>query len=73
MAAKVTATGDRFDAGEPQPLFQTGGYSQYNAAVFWEPIGNGQQFVVLRSAAVTERDNRLRVVVNWQNALKVSR
>ena len=72
MAAKVTATGDRFDAGEPQPLFQTGGYSQYNAAVFWEPIGNGQ-FVVLRSAAVAERDNRLSVITNWENAIKEAR
>jgi Tol biopolymer transport system component len=73
MAAKVNAASDRFEAGEPEALFQTGGYSSYNAAVFWAPIGNGQQFVVLRSAPVTERENRLTVVTNWEKALKEPR
>jgi len=42
-----------------------GGSSSYIGAVYWEPIGNGERFVVLRSAPVTGRDNRINVVINW--------
>ena len=33
-------------------------------AIYWEPIGNGQRFVVLRSVPVTGCDNRINVIIN---------
>jgi Tol biopolymer transport system component len=73
MAARVHADGERFNADEPQSLFPLGGHSSFVAAIFWQPVGNGQQFVVMRSAAVAERDNRITIVTNWQGAMRGSR
>jgi hypothetical protein len=65
MAVSVKYPGGRFEAGEPRELFPLGGSSSFHGAVYWEPIGNGQRFVVLRSAPVTSHDNRIKVIVNW--------
>jgi hypothetical protein len=45
------------------------GSSSFNAAIYWEPVGNGERFVVLRSTPATGRDNRINVMVNWQAGL----
>jgi len=66
MAAPVKYPGGRFEAGEPKQLFILGGTSVYNAALYWQPIGNGQRFVVLRSEPVASKDNRINVRINWQ-------
>ena len=66
MSVAVKYPGGRFEAGEPKPLFPLGGSSSYSGAIYWEPIDNGQRFVVLRSAPVTGRDNRIHVVLNWE-------
>jgi Tol biopolymer transport system component len=65
MSILVKYPGGRFEAGEPKELFPLGGSSSYGGAVYWEPIGNGQRFVVLRSAPVAASDNRINVVINW--------
>jgi hypothetical protein len=41
-----------------------------NGAIYWQPIGNGQQFVVLRSAPVTGADNAISILINWHTALQ---
>ena len=66
---KLKVAGDRIEAGEPKAMFALGGSSSYNGAVYWQPIGNGERFVVLRSAPVTGRDNRINVLLNWQAGL----
>jgi hypothetical protein len=70
MGSKVRIAGDRFEASEPEPLFQTAGFPFYSGRVFCVPIGNGQQFVVLRSAPVLEKDNRLTIVTNVHKVLQ---
>jgi len=57
MSVAVKYTGGRFEAGQPKELFPLGGFGLYGGAIYWEPIGNGQRFAVLRSAPVTGRDN----------------
>jgi len=70
MAVAVKSSGGRFEAGDPKLLFPLGGTTLFNGGTYWEPIGNGQRFVVLRPVPVTGRDNRIGVIVNWQAALK---
>jgi Tol biopolymer transport system component len=65
MAVSVKYSGGRFEAGEPRELFPLGSSSSFLGAVYWQPIGNGQRFVVLRSAPVTSRDNRINIIMNW--------
>jgi Tol biopolymer transport system component len=65
MAVAVKYPDGQFQAGEPKQLFPLGGSSSFLGAIYWEPIGNGQRFVVLRSAPVAGRDNRINVVINW--------
>jgi hypothetical protein len=50
-------------------MFPLQGTSSYKGGVFWEPIGNGEPFVVLRSALASGRDNRINVLLNWQAGL----
>jgi Tol biopolymer transport system component len=66
FSVKLKVVGDGLEPGEPKPMFPLGGTSAFNGAIYWEPIGNGQRFVVLRSAPVTGRDNRINVLLNWQ-------
>jgi Tol biopolymer transport system component len=66
MSVAVKYPSGRFEAGQPKELFPLGGSSSFPGATYWEPIGNGQRFIVLRSAAVIGRDNRVNVVINWQ-------
>jgi hypothetical protein len=54
----------RLRSREPKQLFPLGGSSSFLGAIYWEPIGNGQRFVELRSASVTGRDNRINVIIN---------
>jgi Tol biopolymer transport system component len=68
-SAKLTISGDRLECGEPQPMFLLGGSAGFNGAIYWEPIGNGERFLVLRSAPTTARDNRIDVILNWQSGL----
>jgi Tol biopolymer transport system component len=70
MAASVKETEGRLDAADPKRLFDLGGTSSGAGAVFWQPIGNGERFVVLRSAPVAPRDNRITVLGNWQARLR---
>ena len=70
MAAPVKYSGGRFEAGEPKQLFPLGGTSVYNGGIYWQPIGNGQRFAVLRSEPVASKDNRINVRINWQAALQ---
>jgi hypothetical protein len=70
MAASVKETGGRFEAEEPKRLFDLGATSPIAGATFWQPIGNGDQFVVLRSAPVAALDNRITVLGNWQARLR---
>ena len=69
FSVKLKMAGDRIEAGEPRAMFALGGSSNYNGAIYWEPIGNGERFVVLRSTPVTGRDNRINVILNWQAGL----
>jgi hypothetical protein len=69
MSAAVKYPGGRFDAAEPKELFPLGGSSSFLGAVYWEPIDDGQRFVVLRSAPVSGRDNRINVIINWERGL----
>jgi len=70
MAAVVKSSGGRFEAGEPKRLFALGGSSAFIGAIMWEPIDNGRQFIVLRAPPLAERNNRISVLINWQQALK---
>jgi Tol biopolymer transport system component len=70
MSVAVKYSGDRFEAAEPKQLFPLGGSSYFNGAIYWEPIGNGQQFVVLRTAPVSGRDNRINVIINWDRGVR---
>ena len=70
MAGRVKETEGRLDTDEPKRLFDLGATSPYMGATFWQPIGNGERFVVLRSAPVAPRDNRIRVLINWQARLR---
>ena len=70
LSVPLKISGDRIEAGEPKAMFALGGSSAYNGAIYWEPIGNGERFVVLRSTPVTGRDNRINVLLNWQSGLK---
>jgi Tol biopolymer transport system component len=69
FSVKLKVAGDRLEPGEPKAMFPLGGTSAFNGAIYWEPIGNGERFVVLRSAPVTGHDNRINVLTNWQVAL----
>jgi Tol biopolymer transport system component len=69
LSVPLKVDGDRLEAGEPKAMFALGGSSSYNGAAYWEPIGNGERFVVLRSTQVTGRDNRINILVNWQAGL----
>jgi hypothetical protein len=62
MSIRVKYPGGRFEAGEPKELFPLSGST---GPVSWEPIGNGQRFIVLRSAPVRGRDNRINMIINW--------
>jgi hypothetical protein len=70
MAARVNETDGRLDAEEPKRLFDLGATSLWPGDIFWQPIGNGERFVVLRSAPVAPRDNRITVLGNWQARLR---
>jgi len=70
MTVPIQSAGGRFEAGAPRQLFALGGTSLFNGGTYWEPIGNGQRFVVLRSAPPTERDNRIHILTNWQASLR---
>jgi eukaryotic-like serine/threonine-protein kinase len=70
MVVAVQWVGGHFEPGAPRILFPLGESSLYPGAIFWEPLANGREFVVLRSAPVTARENRIRVLLNWQQALK---
>jgi Tol biopolymer transport system component len=69
MSVPVEYPGGRFEAGQPKELFPLGGSSSFSGANYWEPIGNGQRFIVLRSAPVEGRDNRINVMINWERGL----
>jgi hypothetical protein len=69
FSVKLKIAGERLEAGEPKAMFPLGGSGTYNGAIYWEPIGNGERFVVLRSTQVTGRDNRINVILNWQAGL----
>jgi hypothetical protein len=70
MAASVKETEGRLDAAEPKRLFDLGATSLWAGNTFWQPIGNGDRFVVLRSAPVAPRDSRVSVLINWQARLR---
>jgi hypothetical protein len=69
LSVPLNISGDRIEPGEPKVMFPLQGTSAYNGGLFWEPIGNGERFVVLRSTPVTGRDNRINVLTNWQAVL----
>lgn len=50
-------------------MFALGGSISYNVAVYWQPIGNGERFVALRSTALADHDNRINVLVDWPAGL----
>ncbi|MBN8730420.1 MAG: hypothetical protein J0L64_07770 [Acidobacteria bacterium] len=68
-SVKLKVVGDRIEAGEPKAMFALGGSSSYNGAIYSEPFGNGERFVVLRSTPSTGRDNRIDVLLNWRAGL----
>jgi hypothetical protein len=70
MAARVKETEGRLEAEEPKRLFNLGATSPFPGSTFWEPIGNGERFVVLRYPPVAPRDNRVSVLINWQARLR---
>lgn len=70
MAVAVKPGAGRFEAAAPQQLFALGGTSTAISNTYWEPIGNGQRFVVLRSARPTESDNRIHILTNWQSRIR---
>jgi Tol biopolymer transport system component len=70
MVVSVKGTEERLDAEEPKRLFDLGATSLWPGDIFWQPIGNGQRFVVLRSSPVAPRDNRITVLGNWQARLR---
>jgi len=69
MAARVTTANDEFATGEPEELFALGGSSYYNGAIFWEPVGKGDQFLVLRGAPPPARAGRIELLLNWKAVL----
>jgi hypothetical protein len=72
MSVAVKYPGGRFEAGQAKELFPLGGTGSFLGALYWQPIGNGERFVVLRSAPVTGHDNRINVVINWQRGVSDS-
>ena len=73
MAVPVKSVGGRFESGEPKLLFALGGAAGFTGAIFWEPMPDGQRFLVLLSAPVTATENRIQVMINWQEALRAGR
>lgn len=69
LSVQLKIAGDRIEAGEPKAMFALGGSSPFTGGIYWEPIGNGERFVVLRSTPAAGRDNRINVRLNWQAAL----
>lgn len=61
MAVDVTA-GERFEAGAPTPLFQTG---LDNALLTFDVYGGGQRFVM----PAAESDQLVTVILNWPGLL----
>lgn len=70
MSSKLKFDRDRLEREEPSVLFPLGGTSVFNGALFWQPIGNGERFLVLRSTPVSNRDNTIQVMINWQKTLQ---
>jgi Tol biopolymer transport system component/tRNA A-37 threonylcarbamoyl transferase component Bud32 len=70
FSVKLKISDGRIEAGEPKAMFPLGGSSSYMGAIYWEPIGNGERFVVLRSTPTAGRDNRINVILNWQAGLR---
>ena len=70
MSVEVKTVEGRFVASELKLLFTLGGSSYFRSAVFWEPIGKGDRFLVLRGMPVTEKGNRIPVLIHWKEALR---
>ena len=66
MVVRYESREGRFDAGEPQPLFEVPGFlngSEYSYAV----APDGQRFLMLKNV---DKDPQINVVLNWFEELK---
>jgi Tol biopolymer transport system component/tRNA A-37 threonylcarbamoyl transferase component Bud32 len=69
MAVDVRAEGSAFIAGTPKLLFPLKAAAIVFSNLFWQPMSNGQQFLVLRPAGIAP-GTPITVVTNWTAALK---
>jgi Tol biopolymer transport system component len=69
MAVEVRTQGAEFIAGAPKVLFPLKSTPPYFNTVFWQPMQNGQQFLVLRPSGIAP-GTPITVVTNWAAGLK---
>jgi Tol biopolymer transport system component len=69
MAVDVSTPGSEFVAGAPKVLFPLKAAPVSFNTLFWHPMPNGQQFLVLRPVGIAP-GTPITVVTNWTAALK---
>jgi eukaryotic-like serine/threonine-protein kinase len=72
MSVAVTSSGDSFQAGVPQELFEvplSGGPSFGVLTAYWDMTADGQKFL-LNSSVTESASPVITVVLNWQAGLK---
>jgi hypothetical protein len=70
MVMQVKATDNEFSDEPAKALFPLQGSSQFRGATYWQPMGDGQRFRVLRSATPPDQGKRINMVINWPALLK---
>jgi Tol biopolymer transport system component len=69
MAVEVHGDGPEFSTGTPNALFPLKAAPAFSLGTFWQPMRNGQRFLVLRPAEPAQ-GKPITIVTNWQAALK---
>ena len=68
MAVEVNGEGPELSVGTPKALFPLKAAQQTSLGTFWQPMRDGQRFLVLRPAE-SAQGKPITIVTNWQAAL----
>jgi len=69
MAVEVHGDGAEFTAGTPKALFPLKASPVYSLGKFWQPMRDGQRFLVMRPAEPSQ-GRPITIVTNWRAGLK---
>jgi hypothetical protein len=69
MAVDVRDDGAEFTAGAAKKLFALKSAAVFSLGTFWQPMPDGQNFLVLRPAE-SSAGKPITIVTNWQAGLK---